>query len=153
MPLYAALASTPWHPAIAPPLLAGLRSAFDAEVGSERSALWGTIFLAARGARDDAERGRVTADILWSLRTWPLELIDWPVINSDRLDLRFRPGADRFGRAHGRTYRVLPANERRQYRWNADPFDVRDGGTGMSEADPGAWLLAYWMARLHEIGS
>ena len=45
----------------------------------------------------------------------------------------------------------LPASERRQYRWNADPYDVTDGGDGLSEGDPGAWLLPYWMARHHGI--
>ena len=82
-------------------------------------------------------------------RAGPLDMRDWPVANSHRLDVRLRPGADRFGRVGGRSVRVLPANERRQFRWNADPFDGRDGGDGLSEADPTTWLLPYWMARHH----
>ena len=65
-----------------------------------------------------------------------------------------QPGVDRFGKAHVESTHSrppLPANERRQYRWNSDPYNVADGGDGMSEADPGAWLLPYWMARYHEL--
>ncbi len=44
---------------------------------------------------------------------------------------------------------ILPCNERSQFRWNADPFDLTDGGSGFNLYDPGAWLLPYWMARYH----
>ena len=152
LPLYAALAWAPAHPHITPALRAALGAAFSAEIGSERSALWGAIYLAeAAGGVAGAsllEAERALDDVLWSLRTWPLEMIDWPVTNSERLDITYRSAPDRFGHT-GRSVRVLPANERRQYRWNADPFDVRDGGDGMSETDSGAWLLAYWLARYH----
>ena len=74
------------------------------------------------------------------------------VNNSQRIDLEFEGGSDRFGH-HGHelkhTRPPLPANERRQTRWNANPWDVSDGWDGMIEADPGAWLLPYWMARYH----
>ena len=35
-----------------------------------------------------------------------------------------------------------------QTRWNGDPHDL-DGGDGMTEGDPGVWLLPYWLARFH----
>jgi len=47
--------------------------------------------------------------------------------------------------------RVLPANERSQFRWNHNPFTLDDGADGMVEYDPGAWLVAYWMARFHNV--
>ena len=48
--------------------------------------------------------------------------------------------------------RVIPANERlKSFRPAADPYDVADGGTGLQETDPGAWLLSYWMARYHRL--
>ena len=43
---------------------------------------------------------------------------------------------------------MVPANERSQGLWNADPYSV-SGGSGMDEWDAGAWLLPYWMARYH----
>ncbi len=45
---------------------------------------------------------------------------------------------------------VVPANERTQLRWNANPYDLV-GGTGYNEFDPGAWLLPYWIARYHNL--
>jgi hypothetical protein len=47
--------------------------------------------------------------------------------------------------------KVLPANERSQFRWNANPFILDGGGDGMSEFDAGSWLTPYWMARYHGI--
>ena len=67
-----------------------------------------------------------------------------------RLDLNFVGEPDRFGRRNS-IDRVLPANERGQSRWNADPFDVADTGSGFVEMDPGAWLLPYWLARYHNL--
>ena len=152
LPLCAALSWAPPHPILTPALTQALRNAFDAELGADRSMVFGTIFLAAGGARDGAERERVMADVLWNLRTWPLETIDWPVINSERLDITYRPGVDRFRRQRTRSVRVLPANERlKDFRPAADPYDVADGGTGLEETDPGAWLLAFWMARYHRL--
>ena len=86
----------------------------------------------------------LTGSVIWGLRAWPLELIDWPVYNQERLDLQWRGQGEKT-----RSRRVLPANERRQYRWNADPWEVTDGGNGLREADAGGWLLPYWLARYH----
>ena len=145
LPLYSALVNAPHHDTITPAMLEALRTAYDAELSDERSALWGAIFLAAGGARDDEEKERVlTGSVIWGLRTWPLELIDWPVYNQERLDLQWRGQGEKT-----RSRRVLPANERRQYRWNADPWEVTDGGNGLREADAGGWLLPYWLARYH----
>ena len=93
-------------------------------------------------------------DLLWNLRTWQLELVRWPVNNSQRIDIEYAHTTNRFGRAHVQQKHSgspLPANERRQDRWNANPWDVSDGWDGMAEGDPGAWLLPYWMARYYGI--
>ena len=52
--------------------------------------------------------------------------------------------ADRFGATDA--VAVLPMRERQHQRWNADPFAL-SGGDGSGEADPGAFLMAYWAAR------
>ena len=48
---------------------------------------------------------------------------------------------------------LRPANERTFWDWSNDPFacDNHYGGnlTGTTERYPGAWLLAFWMARHH----
>jgi hypothetical protein len=58
----------------------------------------------------------------------------------------------RFGTPQANKAKLLPPNERLQSRWNADPWDLTGVLTspgGSSETDPGAFLLAYWMARFH----
>lgn len=127
------------------PVKASMHRTFTA-IESLRSNLWGSIYLATMGYSN----ATVVEDIMWNLRTWSLELIEWPATNSHRLDIEFDPEADRFGRSKNDNVRVLPAHERDQLRWNGNPHDL-DGGSGMSEGDPGAWLLPYWMARYHGI--
>lgn len=107
---------------------------------SERPGIWDALGAASLGeAMDDG----AVADTLWNLRTWPLDLVDWPVANSHRLDVVIDPNVDRQFRVGGASLSVLPANERAQTRWNGSPHDL-DGGSGMDEADPGAFLLSYW---------
>lgn len=70
-------------------------------------------------------------------------------MNSHRLDISVDPEPNRdylYGRE---TLTVLPANERSQFRWNSNPYDMDGGGAGGSEFDAGAWLLPYWMARFY----
>ena len=91
-------------------------------------------------------------DIQWNLQTWPLEHIS-TTHNSDR-EVFFEPGMNRFNTKrtdslHSRS--PIPANERNQFRWNANPFDVSANGDGMMQLDPGAYLLSYWMARYYDI--
>ena len=38
----------------------------------------------------EPDRAGVLDDVLWNLRTWPLELIRWPVDNSHRLDIYYQ---------------------------------------------------------------
>ena len=80
------------------------------------------------------------------------ELIEWPVDNSQREDVVYERSVDRWDHTHTQSSHArspLPANERRQGRWNANPWDITAGGDGRVEMDPGAWLLPYWMARYH----
>ena len=79
-----------------------------------------------------------------NLRGWPLELIKWSTRNSVRDDLRHRPPPN-----DDEATTVIPSRDAGRYKWNADPFTMDDGGGGMEEGDPGAWLLAFWMARHH----
>ena len=121
---------------------ASLRRTLDILRG-ERPGIWDALGAASLGVPMD--EGAV-ADTLWNLRTWPLDLIDWPVANSQRLDIIIDPNVDRQFRSGGASLSVLPANERAQTRWNSSPHDL-DGGSGMNESDPGAFLLSYWATR------
>jgi hypothetical protein len=71
-------------------------------------------------------------DCLQWFRDVPQDLIDWTVRNSDRQDLgelatnRFRRKASRF---------VLNVAERRQIRWNGDPYELDGGADGRVRDD------------------
>jgi hypothetical protein len=86
------------------------------------------------------------ADTLWNLRTWPLESLDWPVLNSVRLDVPVDPEVDRDLHSNTQSLGILPGNERVFPRWNGNPRTL-DGGSGTSATDPAAFLMPYWLAR------
>ena len=119
-------------------------------VRSQRSSFWNAFYMAL--AKVPVAGASAVADLMWNLRTWPLELIDFEVNNTQRIDVRYDREADRFGELL--TIRVLPANERRQSvygRWDNLPTESVDGGDGRWENSPGDWLLPYWMARFYGI--
>jgi len=133
--------------------LAALSQTWKA-VQKERSALWIAVTLAVGGGSiiPSVDTAAAVRDMLWNLRTWPIDQIQWPVANSHRIDIIFDRAVNRFGQTgtdswHSRS--PLPANERAQGRWNADAWDVSDSGDGMVEMDPGAFLLPYWLGRYY----
>lgn len=63
-----------------------------------RSALWNTIYIGTNGTNFDQND---VDSIGWNLRTWPVELVSWPVKNSGRRDLTFDLDADRSGTING----------------------------------------------------
>lgn len=76
----------------------------------------------------------------------PQNTIEWTVNNSGRQDLGTIV-KNRFDR--DRSTFVLPVDERRQIRWNGDPFEL-DGGSAGRRRDDGTYiLLPYWMGRYH----
>lgn len=86
------------------------------------------------------------ADAIWDMRTWPLDPLDWPVLNSIRMDITFDPEVDRDIQRDTQSLAILPGNERTMFRWNANPRQL-DGGGGQSAVDPGGYLMPYWIAR------
>ena len=45
------------------------------------------VLISSGGLHDE----QLLEDLVWTLRKWPLELIDWPTNNSHRLDIRVSP--------------------------------------------------------------
>jgi hypothetical protein len=111
---------------------------------SEKSSLWLTVYAAYAGHMPSADQRAVK----WTLADWTWSLVDWPTQNSERLDIRINPDSGKEGVALQSTT-VLPYNERSFFKWNGNPF-ILDEGSGFSEADPGAWLLPYYMAKYHK---
>ena len=81
----------------------------------------------------------------WWLREYPLDLIDWVIMNSHRKDIEFLEPNFR----KQTITEVLPPDERPIHRHNGNMFSLdRTGGNGVSEHSAGdIWLLPYWMGR------
>lgn len=115
-----------------------------ANVQEVRSPLWNFIYLLyktqMRNASDIPDH--ILNDAIWTLQTMPIEQIDWPWDNSQRLDVVFDQSVDRFG---GSTLRTLvPYDEFSMARWNGDPF-TPSGGSGLSTCDGAVYLLPFWL--------
>jgi hypothetical protein len=91
----------------------------------------------------------LSADSAWYLQRWPLDLLDWPQFNSDRLDVQLNSPA-KGCRADQQSLSLLPPDERLQVKWNDGPFDL-DGGDGVNEDGPGTVLSGYWAMRYYGI--
>ncbi len=107
----------------------------------ERNPYWNFVY-ASTGATDFDLEGA-----LWTLREFPLDLINWSVHNSQRQDLTRLP--DNF--RHQRTVELLPPDERPTMRWNGNPFTLDGGDGGHSELAGDEFLLPYWMGRYLKI--
>jgi hypothetical protein len=103
----------------------------------ERNPLWNFIY-ASTGAE---EFGLDHA--LWTLRHFPMDMVDWTVRNSHRQDITKL--SNNFRRQQ--VEELLPPDERRITRWNGQPF-ILDGGTGGHiEFGGDEFLLPFWMGR------
>jgi len=105
----------------------------------EKEGAW-NIFTALTGTSDFDLK-----EAAWWLREYPMDMIDWVIVNSNRKDID--PIGTNF---RGQTLKeVLPPDERPVSRHNANMFDLdRKQGNGTSEHSAGdIWLLPYWMGR------
>ncbi len=110
----------------------------------ERNPLWNFIYAACSGAKEyDRE------DSIRTLREIPMELIEWTVTNSHRLDVPMDLLADRFNRKQALI--VLPYDELPMTKWNGNPYRIDGGNGGRTEDDGAYFLLPYWMGRYHKL--
>jgi hypothetical protein len=110
----------------------------------ERNPLWNFIYAVGSGASEfDREES------LRTLREIPMDLIEWAVANSSRLDLPIDALSDRFKRRQALI--VLPYDELPMSKWNGNPYRVDGGNGGRSEDDGAYFLLPYWMGRHHKL--
>lgn len=81
---------------------------------------------------------------IWYLQEYPMDLIGWSVKNSARKDIELV--AENF--REQTTKEVLPPDELRISRHNANRFGLDGGHNGRDEHSAGdIWLLPYWMGR------
>jgi hypothetical protein len=110
----------------------------------ERNPLWNFIYAAGTGAKDFDR-----AESLRTLQEIPMDLIQWTVRNSHRLDVPIDPVSDRHKRRQGLI--VLPYDELPMWKWNGNPYNLDGGNGGRSEDDGAYFLLPYWLGRYHQL--
>ena len=108
----------------------------------ERNPLWNLIYAAGTGAAEFD-----STDTLRTLQEIPMDLVQWTVTNSHRLDVPLDPLADRHKRKQALL--VLPYDELPMSKWNGNPYNLDGGSGGRSEDDGAYFLLPYWMGRYH----
>ncbi|QHT72014.1 hypothetical protein GXP67_13325 [Rhodocytophaga rosea] len=104
----------------------------------EKEGAW-NMFTAITGVKEfDLE------EAIWYLQEYPLDLVSWQVNNSHRKDIE--PITPNF---RNQTIKeILPPDELRISRHNANRFDLDGGHQGREEYSAGdIWLLPYWMGR------
>ncbi|MCY1723219.1 hypothetical protein OU798_22915 [Prolixibacteraceae bacterium Z1-6] len=104
----------------------------------EKEGLWNIMTALAGPDNYDFE------EAVWYLQKYPLDLVNWTVLNSHRKDIEFVEPNFR----KQTIKEVLPASELRISRHNANRFDLDSRGDGRSENSAGdIWLLPYWIGR------
>ncbi len=128
----------------------------------ERSPLWLGIYAGTAGfVAGAAKRGQATraaapsgasaADVAaaaWSLRRWAVDLVNWPVNATGRLDTVVQPFVVRGSTSAPLMRDIRPPAERTTSQWNNDPFAIADG-SGYSEYQPSVWTLPYWLMKFN----
>jgi hypothetical protein len=108
----------------------------------------------AFGVEDLSPPGDWLEESVDTLRRYPLDRVNWRVINSPRKDIVPLPSYARERGDRGRGFRhngkVLPIDERFVDHWNQDPWQLDQGGNGMQEADGASFLLPYYLGLYHK---
>mmetsp|Transcript_20834 Transcript_20834/g.29957 ORF Transcript_20834/g.29957 Transcript_20834/m.29957 type:complete len:806 (-) Transcript_20834:191-2608(-) len=110
-------------------------------VQGERSPLWLGIY-AGTCQRPVSEKD--ISDAVWTLRRWAIDMIVWPIKNSNRWDITESPFFPRDSSTNHLMRQIIPPAERVTTKWNADPF-IFDAGSGYSEEAPYVWRLPYYL--------
>merc|ERR1712137_258276 len=105
----------------------------------EHPSLWNMIYSMSPDAGDQFGLN----EAVQTLQEWPWSQIEWPVDNRARLDIHLQRQLSRGGNLQ--CVELLPYDEISMYRWNGNPYEIKESGNGETEADPAAWLLPYWL--------
>ena len=86
-------------------------------------------------------------DPRWQLKRWPMELIQWPIHNSNRRDISLLQDWLLPPQNQNIEQEALPADE--AFGWSDFLTEGAacgvDGAGGRQYQSPGPWLLIYWM--------
>ena len=104
------------------------------------------LFNRIHGFSPKFDCNSLVKDAIWYMQRWPLELINWPQFNSDRLDIQQNVPAECGMKGTLYSLRMLSPDERATDITNFNVYDL-DGGDGFLEADPTPFLFSYWGMR------
>lgn len=107
----------------------------------EHNPLWNFMYGALTQQPCDLEQAVQT------LREIPMDLINWAVENSHRLDITIDAERGRFGELE--SVDVLPYDELPISKWNGNPYRLDNPTNGTDEDDGTYFLLPYWMGRYY----
>ncbi|HXT40474.1 MAG TPA: hypothetical protein VN887_10685 [Candidatus Angelobacter sp.] len=114
------------------------------QIRSDFNPLWNYISVAGGGGK---MARAIRAESQRTLERIPMDMIEWSVGNSHRIDVQLRADKDRH--EHPQLTVVLAPDERPVEKWNSNPY-IPDGGAGGYGEDDGAYfLLPYWMGRYY----
>lgn len=119
-----------------------LERSWKAEV-ADRIPIWN--YIASIGLGNDC--GLAVAEE--EMQQIPLDIRNWRMENSHRLDIRKSAINDRFLKPQA--ILPIPTPERAVSKWNSNTFVMDGGGDGLSEDDGAYFLLPYWMARYYKM--
>jgi hypothetical protein len=106
---------------------------------SAKDGLWNLMYGIITGTKQDDLPATI-----WELQRMPLDLINWPVHNSQRKDLVLLPANS----LEQYTRDVLPPDERPQNKHNRNLFELDENGNAWGELGGGdVFLLPYWLGR------
>lgn len=128
-------------PALRATYLDGLRFTWS-QIRRDYNPLWNYISVASGAGPMTPE---VRNESRRTLDRIPMDMIEWAMKNSHRLDVTLEPARDRFSRPQLKE-RLAP-DERAVEKWNSNPFIADGGNGGRGEDDGGYFLLPYWMGR------
>jgi hypothetical protein len=100
----------------------------------------------------DSEMEDVMTDVHETLRKFPVDLIQYSIDNTHRLDIVYDPDTDTKETKgwHIVDNKALPIDER-LYKYNRSGFNMKSNKNGRSEYPGTLYLLPYYMARYHEL--
>ncbi|MCY1719418.1 hypothetical protein OU798_03645 [Prolixibacteraceae bacterium Z1-6] len=86
---------------------------------------------------------------LEELQQYPVDLINWTMLNSHRWDLQEDRLSDRSNKRQAT--QPIPTPESGIWRWNTNPRQFDTGANGMEERSGTYFLLPYWMGRYYNL--
>ena len=116
-------------------------------IGSEFSPLWTGIYaglIKLETAQSTIDRS------VWQLRQWPMEFVNWPHDQSERMDVEISPFNVRDNDDKPEIRQIRPQSERAMARPNTDVFGLRYG-SGTSEFEPSLYQLPFYMMKFYRL--